>query len=636
VKFFLEQCLCSVIKAVQNIEAEIFVADNNSSDGSREFLEIKFSAVKFLWNQSNYGFAKANNEALFLARGKYILFLNPDTIVPEDCFEKCISFFESHPEAGALGVHMIDGSGKFLKESKRSFPSPLTSLYKMSGLTKLFPRSKAFARYYLGDLDENQNHEVDVLAGAFIMTPREIIKKLGGFDESFFMYAEDIDLSFRIQKSGYKNFYFPETSIIHFKGESTKKGGLNYVRMFYKAMSTFVKKHYGGSQASLFNFLMQSAILLRAFISGMGRFIKWVGMPVVDAAVILLSFWLVKFFWNTYIKQDVDYSPNMLLIAFPVFTLIFLAASFFSGLYDNGYKQSRLNRSAIAAIVVLLAGYSLLPESLRFSRGILVFGSVVAYIFISLLRWLLVNFKMLESDKSNGRGQTLVVAAPVEYALVHEIMLHSGLHEKILGRVAVDGESEEKNTIGNVQQISKLINMYPVKEVILCEGKLSFKELIELVKKVPRHVRIMLHSLCSESIVGSESKNIAGRYVSPYLNFKLASIVNKRNKQLADIIISIIFVISFPIHLLLQKKPARFFRNVSEIFLMKKTWIGYAKALKNLPHLKPGVLSVTGVPHFMNSLPEENLIAADTWYAANYSVWHDVQLLWKNYEFLSA
>jgi GT2 family glycosyltransferase len=217
-------------------------------------LENKFSAVKFLWNKNNYGFAKANNEALYLATGKYILFLNPDTIVAEDCFLKCMSFFESHPEAGALGVHMIDGSGKFLKESKRSFPSPLTSLYKMSGLTKLFPRSKTFARYYLGNLEERQNHEVDVLAGAFIMTPHEIIKSLSGFDESFFMYAEDIDLSLRIQKAGYKNFYFSETTIIHFKGESTQKSGLNYVRMFYKAMSIFVRKHYGGREAGLFNF----------------------------------------------------------------------------------------------------------------------------------------------------------------------------------------------------------------------------------------------------------------------------------------------------------------------------------------------------------------------------------------------
>jgi GT2 family glycosyltransferase len=172
VKYFLEQCLCSVLKACKNIEAEIIVVDNNSTDGSREFLSPQFNSVKFIWNADNTGFAKANNQALQQASGTYILFLNPDTIVPEDCFTKCIHFFQSHSEAGALGIRMIDGTGKFLKESKRAFPSPLTSLYKLSGLTKLFPHSKTFARYHLGHLSEKETHEVDVLAGAYMMIPK--------------------------------------------------------------------------------------------------------------------------------------------------------------------------------------------------------------------------------------------------------------------------------------------------------------------------------------------------------------------------------------------------------------------------------------------------------------------------------
>ena len=267
VKYFLEQCLCSVQKACRNIEAEIIVVDNNSSDGSRQFLEPLFPSVSFIWNSSNAGFAKANNQAIAVARGKYILFLNPDTIVPEDCFEKCFDFFQQHPLAGALGVHMIDGSGQFLKESKRAFPSPLTSLYKLAGLSNLFPRSKTFARYYLGHLSENEDQEVDVLAGAFMMMPASVLKATGNFDEVFFMYGEDVDLSYRIQKAGFKNYYFAGTSIIHFKGESTGKGSLNYVRLFYKAMSLFVKKHYSGSKAGIFVFFVQLAIWGRAVLS---------------------------------------------------------------------------------------------------------------------------------------------------------------------------------------------------------------------------------------------------------------------------------------------------------------------------------------------------------------------------------
>jgi len=248
VKHFLEQCLISVQKAIAGIEAGIIVVDNCSTDNSISYLQPDFPFVQFVVNKENLGFAKACNQGLQIAKGKYILFLNPDTIVPEDCFKKCISFFESHADAGALGIKMLDGRGKFLKESKRSFPMPLTSLYKLFGLAKIFPRSRIFSKYHLGNLDENNDHEVDVLAGAFMMIKKEVLEKVGSFDEIFFMYGEDVDISYRIQKAGYKNYYFAQNSIIHFKGESTRKGTLNYVRMFYNAMSIFVRKHYGGSR----------------------------------------------------------------------------------------------------------------------------------------------------------------------------------------------------------------------------------------------------------------------------------------------------------------------------------------------------------------------------------------------------
>ncbi len=258
VKYFLEQCLCSVIKACDNIEAEIFVIDNRSSDGSREYLQHKFSTVQFIWNITNAGFAKASNSVLKSISGEYVLFLNPDTIVPEDCFELCINFISSKPLCGALGVHMIDGSGYFLKESKRSFPWPSTALYKMLGLAKFFPQSKVFAKYYATHLPELETNEVEVLPGAFMMLPGEALKKTGGFDEDFFMYGEDIDLSYRLQKAGFKNYYFPETSIIHYKGESTQKQSPFYIKQFYGAMHLFVKKHFSSRKPPFY--LMSAAI----------------------------------------------------------------------------------------------------------------------------------------------------------------------------------------------------------------------------------------------------------------------------------------------------------------------------------------------------------------------------------------
>jgi N-acetylglucosaminyl-diphospho-decaprenol L-rhamnosyltransferase len=263
VKHFLEQCLFSVIKASANIECEIFVVDNHSTDGSREYLLPKFPGIHFNWNNENLGFAKANNSVLDKAKGNYILFLNPDTIVAEDTFIKCIHFLENNKEYGALGVRMIDGSGTFLKESKRSIPYPATALFKMSGLAKLFPSSKTFAKYYAPHIKENNSSAVDVLAGAFMMLSAKAVKKIKGFDEDFFMYGEDIDLSYRVKKAGLKNYYFAGTTIIHFKGESTSKHSAGYHRHFYDSMKLFISKHFSDKRFTVF--AMNAAVNLAKF-----------------------------------------------------------------------------------------------------------------------------------------------------------------------------------------------------------------------------------------------------------------------------------------------------------------------------------------------------------------------------------
>ncbi|MEZ4985741.1 MAG: glycosyltransferase family 2 protein [Saprospiraceae bacterium] len=228
VRYFLEQALLSVRKAIRAIDAEVFVVDNNSVDDSVAVVREKFPEVKLIANADNPGFSIANNQAIRQSKGQYVLLLNPDTVVEEDTFEKCIAFMDAHPEAGAVGVRMIDGAGKFLPESKRGFPSPWVAFAKSFGLSALFPTSRLFNHYHLGYLNEMETHEIEVLAGAFMFMRRAALDKAGLLDEAFFMYGEDIDLSYRIVLAGYKNYYLPETSIIHYKGESTKKGSLNY------------------------------------------------------------------------------------------------------------------------------------------------------------------------------------------------------------------------------------------------------------------------------------------------------------------------------------------------------------------------------------------------------------------------
>ena len=271
VRFFLEQCLSSLKKAVDGSsslrgQTEIFIVDNESADGSFGFLAPLYPEFHFIQNKENTGFAKANNQALLLCTGEYVLFLNPDTILAEDSLDKCLSFFQSAPDAGALGPRIIDGSGNYLKESKRGFPSPGASFFKMTGLTSLFPRSRTFSAYYMGHLHEGNPQSVDILSGAFMMIKKNVLDKTGGFDERFFMYAEDIDLSFRISQSGHLNYYFPGTTIIHFKGESTKKD-FRYVKMFYSAMELFLKKHFIGGRLSLRLFFLRAGIRLHKVLS---------------------------------------------------------------------------------------------------------------------------------------------------------------------------------------------------------------------------------------------------------------------------------------------------------------------------------------------------------------------------------
>jgi GT2 family glycosyltransferase len=253
-KLLLEQCLSSLIEAIGGIDSEIIIVDNNSGDGSKEHLPAKHPGIKYIFNSENKGFAKACNQGFKNSSGKYVLFLNPDTILSETSLKECMSFFETHPEAGAVGIRMIDGKGNFLKESKRGEPSPATSFYKLFGFTSAFPNSKTFAKYYQGHLPEKENNPVEVLSGAFMMIRREVFEKVNGFDEDFFMYGEDIDLSIRIGKAGYKNYYLGTISVTHLKGGSTTYN-YKFVQDFYGAMKLFVKKHYGHRSSLQFLFL---------------------------------------------------------------------------------------------------------------------------------------------------------------------------------------------------------------------------------------------------------------------------------------------------------------------------------------------------------------------------------------------
>lgn len=389
---FLEQCLLSVRRASKSVDVEVIVVDNASGDDSIDYLSPRFPDVRFIAAETNLGFAKASNLGFHASKGEIILFLNPDTILSEESLSGAIAFLEDHPGAGALGIRMIDGTGRFLPESKRAFPDPATAFYKIIGLAKLFPRSPRFARYHLGHLSARENHAIDVVSGAFFLVRRAVLERVGLFDEQFFMYGEDIDLSYRIQQAGYTNFYFSDSTILHFKGESTQKQSFRYVRLFYGAMSLFVQKHR--LHNGLFTSALRAAIGIRACISMVRRSIQRIGIPVFDWILILSAFFLVRLVWSEFIRPDVRY-PADLPLPTSLVALFFFGVAVGGGLLRHPFRWYHFFRSTLLASASLLVLYSLLPENYRYSRGMILFGSVFSVGVLALWRWVLLALHLL-------------------------------------------------------------------------------------------------------------------------------------------------------------------------------------------------------------------------------------------------
>ncbi len=620
-------------KACARLQAEIFVVDNASSDGSLAYLQSKFPLVYFVANAKNVGFGAANNQVLSLCKSEYILFLNPDTIVPENCFDKCYAFMQAHTDVGALGVRMVDGSGHFLKESKRAFPSPFTSMFKLMGLSSLFPKNKLFAKYHLGHLSETENHEVDVLAGAFMWMRKSVLDTIGGFDEAFFMYGEDVDLSYRVQKAGFKNYYFPESTIIHFKGESTKKGSLNYVRMFYQAMSVFVQKHYGGSKAALFGACIQAAIWARAGLTALAQFIRWVGLPLIDVCMLLLFVFLLKHYWPIYVKQGLVFDVQSVRIIIPAYVALFLLVAAAGGVYDKTYTPGKAIYASMIAILVTLASYSLLPEHLRFSRGVILLGGILGMLSMMLVRSLLFKWHVLENvNEDKEFHQTLIVGTQQEFDEVIHLMNQAQRKERVLGRISVvEGDNK---ALGSVSNLKHLLVHLPCKEIIFCEGRMSFEQIIQYINVVPENARIKFHAAKSKSIIGSDDKDSSGEVLGLDENFAITQPYQKRSKRLLDIISACFVLISFPLQFLIVKKPIAFLGHALQVLIGNKTWIGYSTKNK-LPLLKKAVFTSNGYPaREQQDLSTESLQTIDYWYAKDYDWLNDAKLILKNYRHL--
>lgn len=613
VEYFLDQCLDSVQKASSGLIVEIIVVDNNSIDGSMQMVSKKYPNVKTIINDQNTGFSVANNQAIQIAEGEYVLLLNPDTVVGEDTFVKCLSEMRSNENYGALGIRMIDGKGNFLPESKRGLPTPMVAFYKIFGLSRIFPKSKRFGQYHAGHIEETQTAKTDILSGAFMLFRKEALDKIGLLDETFFMYGEDIDISYRITQAGYENVYFADSSIIHYKGESTKKSSVNYVFVFYRAMIIFAAKHFAGDKAKLFSIIINLAIYLRAGMAIVSRFIKAAFLPFIDFLYLTFGMFALTSYWENkhiYFPEEVTY------YLIPSYALIWIAFSFLQGGYDPPVRLYKYFKGTILGLLLILLIYATLPKSVQFSRLFIFIGAAwtICYFLISRI-FLHFAVRRKFKLKSSTSSSFLVVSNQNEFDRISQFL--SKTHDQVI-------------TIENANQLEENSDIEIYDEIIFSSADYSYQDIIQnMIILRGKDVKIKIAPKEVNYLIGSNSIDTAGDLYILNLN-ALDIAENKRKKRLFDFILSLSLLVSFPFIMLSFNNKGQLFKNVLSVFTGRKSFIGFSQETRlrdvRLPQIKEGILHPSdSLPIMDHGFTEKiNLL-----YTRDYSMRKDLSIILK-------
>mgnify|MGYP003950702887 CR=1 FL=1 len=625
VKFFLEQCLRSCIKATQNLEAEIIVVDNNSVDESTEMVKEKFPNISLIYNRENLGFSKANNQAILKAKGEFVLLLNPDTLVEEDAFEKVISFMSEKKEVGVVGVQMIDGKGKFLDESKRGIPDFQTSFFKFLGMHKFFPNSQILNNYYLGNLDKDKRHEVEVLAGAFMLIRKSVLDEVGLLDEKFFMYWEDTDLCMRVADKGYKIYYLGDIKIIHYKGESNKRHTLSFTIGFNKSMVSFVKKHF--SKHPLFLPLIKLAILVKVLIVLVRDFFKTFLLPIIDFSTMYFGILFLTNYWgeNFAPYHFVETFTNLVL---PSYIVVWIISLFFSGAYDKPFRINRVARGVIFGLLVI-AAFSNFINVIRFSRVIIIAGGVLVFSFFVILRFFYRISGYQDVDIAEKKVMNLLLLSEKkEFQRAEEIISNSKHNTRLIGYLNQRGEN---GALGSFSEINEIIQKHKIDEVVFASFDISFKDIIKWLislSKTSLNFKILPEN--SHFLIGSNSRETLGDYYSPDSNWELSKTANKRNKRVLDFTLSFLFLIFSPILMWLSNSPTLFLKNMIGILRAEKTFVGFNKKYEShFPNIRKGILFPTSCIK-QEGLDSKEIRNINMRYAKDYNAKNDLYIILKS------
>jgi hypothetical protein len=497
---------------------------------------------------------------------------------------------------------------------------------------------------------------------------RSVLDQTGLLDEAFFMYGEDIDLSYRIVLAGYKNYYFAGTTIIHYKGESTKKGSLNYVRTFYNAMIIFARKHFTGRQARLYIAMIYGAIYLRASMALVVNFFKKSALPLLDALLIAGGLQFLKFFWARYYYNDPGYyDPKFVYFNIPFYTLFWLGSVFFTGGYDERYNLRRLVRGLLIGTVLLSAIYGYLPLDYRPSRAILLLGAVWAIGSTAALRTAIHFMRTKNFDVGGSRPENLViVGSAAESERVRNLLGQAQVRKNFIGTVLPDFRPQSTATshqppvssetgtpnplkgthhpsptahhdyLSDLSRLDEVAQIYKVDEIIFCSKDISSDDIMQWMTRLGPAIDYKIVPQESLSIIGSSSKDTSGELYTIEIRYQIATPMARRNKRVFDLLLAFGLLPFSIVFLLLVKNKWGFLKNIFQVFVGKKSWVGYAIGKQQqaiggghlLPNIRPGVLSP------LDAIGKRQLDAATVQrlnflYAKDYDGWRDWEIIWK-------
>jgi GT2 family glycosyltransferase/lipopolysaccharide/colanic/teichoic acid biosynthesis glycosyltransferase len=616
VKEFLSNLLVSIDKARAGLKLEIFVVDNNSSDGSIPYLKQRFPEISYIENRENIGFGKANNQAIFRAKGKYTLLINPDTLIEEDTLRILYEHMENHPQTGACGCKILNPDGSFADESRRTVPTPWTALGKVLGLSNLFPKSKFFAGYYMNWLDENTASQVPVISGSFMFFRSDVLKELGGFDEQFFMYGEDVDVCYRLTKGGWHIDYVPQTSIIHYKGESTKKDNIDYIIIFNKAMYQFFEKHYSYSYTLLFRLVILSGIVIRGVLGYLKTLLKRLWNPMVDLVILnLLVFTAFLIRYNIQPENLFnEYKPRYL-----VYNIIIAILYIIAGKYYDLYGTKRHSAAAVLkATLFAIIGTAVITYFLReyaFSRWILVSAALSGAIILSSMRLLRKNLKR-NQPFSTGQFQPtriLIVGLNDKTAeLIRKIRTRVDWNYHIAGIVQTDSndelvEIEGVPVVGKLSQISSISTYHQAGQIFFLVDAVSHEKVLQVMSQLQeRNIIFKIVPNTLDYIIGKSNVEYLDNIPLVDVQLLYYSTWNQFAKRNLDLLLAIpLFLILLPIlgipWIFLNRKREihKFYRDEQNYFtlrLLPKTYPAWMNILSTLGYVISGELSMVGAP----------------------------------------